>query len=127
MLANQNKPHGSGSDPIWRSCSKYITWCLCSGISSHQGNANRIKVAEGYANPWYHWPNMNWAASDLSKEWKRLYQHCEFTFGGPLKCSEKKICNLVSFVGDKGREIYLCHLSVGNCANWIRRKQAQCQ
>ena len=52
---------------------------------------------------------MNWAAGDLSKEWERFYQHCEFTFGGPLsKCSEKeKICNLMSFVGDKGREIYL--------------------
>ena len=38
-----------------------------------------------------------------------FYQHCEFTFGGPLsKCTEKeKICNLMSFVGDKGREIYL--------------------
>ena len=52
---------------------------------------------------------MNWDASDLSKEWERFYQHCEFTFGGPLsKCTEKeKICNLMSFVGDKGREIYL--------------------
>ena len=66
-------------------------------------------MAEGYANSSYRWPNMNWAASDLSKEWERFYQHCEFTFGGPLsKCSEKeKICNLMSFVGDKGREIYL--------------------
>ena len=52
---------------------------------------------------------MNWAAADLSKEWERFYQHCEFTFGGPLsKCTEKeKICNFISFVGDKGREIYL--------------------
>ena len=52
---------------------------------------------------------MNWAATDLSKEWERFYQHCEFAFGGPLsKCMEKeKICNLMSFVGDKGREIYL--------------------
>ena len=52
---------------------------------------------------------MNWAAMDLSKEWERFYQHCEFALGGPLnKCTEKeKICNLMSFVGDKGREIYL--------------------
>ena len=52
---------------------------------------------------------MNWAATDLSKEWERFYQHCEFAFGGPLsKCTEKeKICNLMSFVSDKGREIYL--------------------
>ena len=66
-------------------------------------------MAEGYANSSYKWPTMNWAAADLSKEWERFYQHCEFTFGGPLsKCTEKeKICNLMSFVGDKGREIYL--------------------
>ena len=56
----------------------------------------------------YNWPTMNWAATDLSKEWERFYQHCEFAFGGPLsKCTEKeKICNLTSFVGDKGQEIY---------------------
>ena len=52
---------------------------------------------------------MNWAATDLSKEWERFYQHCEFALGGPLnKCTEKeKICNLMSFDGDKGQEIYL--------------------
>lgn len=52
---------------------------------------------------------MNWAASNLSREWKRFYQHCEFTGGGPLsKCTEKeKICNLMSFIGDKGWYIYL--------------------
>ena len=52
---------------------------------------------------------MNWQAKDLDKEWERFYQHCEFAFGGPLsKCTEKeKICNLMSFVGDKGREMYL--------------------
>ena len=66
-------------------------------------------MAEGYANASYNWPTMNWAATDLSKEWERFYQHCEFAFGGPLsKCTEKeKICNLMSFVGDKGQEIYL--------------------
>ena len=41
-------------------------------------------MAEGYANSSYNWPNMNRAAADLSKEWERFYQHCEFTFGGPL-------------------------------------------
>ena len=66
-------------------------------------------MEEGYANSSYNWLNMNWAATDLSKEWERFYQHCEFTFCGPLsKCTEKeKICNLMNFVGDKGREIYL--------------------
>ena len=66
-------------------------------------------MAEGYANSSFNWPRINWAASDLSEEWERFYQHCEFKFGGPLsKRTEKdKICNLMSFVGDKGREIYL--------------------
>jgi len=66
-------------------------------------------MAEGYANSSFNWPRMNWAAADLSKEWEKFYQHCEFRFGGPLsKCTEKeKIFNLMSFVGDKGREIYL--------------------
>lgn len=68
-------------------------------------------MAEGYGNS-YNWPIMNWMASDLSKEWERFYNHCSFTFGfgGPLfKCSEaEKICNLMNFVGDKGREIYMC-------------------
>ena len=66
-------------------------------------------MAKGYVNASYNWPTMNWAATDLSKEWERFYQHCEFAFGGPLnKCTEKeKICNLMSFVGDKGQEIYL--------------------
>ncbi len=52
---------------------------------------------------------MNWQAKDLDKEWERFYQHFEFAFGGPLsKCSEKEeICNLMSFVGGKGREMYL--------------------
>lgn len=62
-------------------------------------------AAQGYA-----WPAMNWSARDLQKEFERFYSHCEFVFGGPLsKCSEKeKICNLMNFVGDKGREKYMC-------------------
>ena len=45
----------------------------------------------------------------MCKERERFYQHFEFAFGGPLsKCAEKeKICNRMSFVGDKGREIDL--------------------
>ena len=52
---------------------------------------------------------MNLAAADLNREWERFYQHREFAFGGPLsKCSKKeKIYNLMSFVGDRGREIFL--------------------
>ena len=87
-------------------------------------------MAEGYANSSYNWQNMNWAAAD-SGEWERFYQHCEFTFGGPLsKCTEKeKICSLMSFVGDKGREIYLTfdwqtvQVGTGDTAQNVREKE----
>ena len=79
------------------------------GFRAPPYGSKHSEMAEGYANSSFNWPRINWAASDLSKEWERFYQHCEFTFGGPLsKCTEKeKICNLLSFVGDKGRGIYL--------------------
>ena len=79
------------------------------GFRAPPYGSKHSEMAEGYANSSFNWPRMNWAASDLSKEWERFYQHCEFTFGGPLsKCTEKeKICNLMSFVGDKGQEIHL--------------------
>jgi hypothetical protein len=66
-------------------------------------------MAQGYDRG-YSWPVLNWKADDLLKEWERFYQHCEFVFGGPLaKCKEQEqICNLMNFVGDKGREMYLC-------------------
>jgi len=82
---------------------KYVTWYQNSGISSPTKSNLASEVAEGYTNLSFNWPRMNWAASDLSREWKRFYQHCEFTGGGPLsKCTEKeKIGNLMSFIGDK--------------------------
>ena len=87
-------------------------------------------MAEGYANSSYNWQNMNWTAAD-SGEWERFYQHCEFTFGGPLsKCTEKeKICSLMSFVGDKGRKIYLTfdwqtvQVGTGDTAQNVREKE----
>ena len=53
-------------------------------------------------------PRMNWAATDLDVEWKRFKQHCEFTFKGPLasKSEVEKVNYLMTFIGDKGREIY---------------------
>ena len=53
-------------------------------------------------------PRMNWSSGDLPKAWKAFQQHCEFTFGGPLKGkSEEQKCNyLMIWVGDKGREVY---------------------
>ena len=62
-------------------------------------------LSSGYA-----WPVMNWNAPDLAKEWERFHQHCKFVFGGRLsRCQEnERICHLMTFVGDKGREKYLC-------------------
>lgn len=53
-------------------------------------------------------PSMNWAAQDLLKEWRRFKQHCEFTFKGPLagKSEVEKVNYLMTYIGDKGREIY---------------------
>ena len=78
VLTNHNKPRWLTCDPTWRACGEYITWCRSSGISNHKDNTNRLNMAEGYANSSYKWPNMNWAAADLSKEWERFYQHCEY-------------------------------------------------
>ena len=82
VLTNHNKPRWLTCDPTWRACAEYITWCRSSGISNHKDNTNRINMAEGYANSLYNWPNMNWAAADLSKEWERFYQHCELPTAG---------------------------------------------
>ena len=53
-------------------------------------------------------PSMNWQAQDLDKEWKRFKSHCNFTFKGPLagKAEVQKVNYLMTYVGDKGREIY---------------------
>ena len=50
---------------------------------------------------------MDWSSGDLRSTWKALKQHCEFTFGGPLKQKSEEVkCNyLMLWVGDKGREI----------------------
>ena len=53
-------------------------------------------------------PTMNWDAVDLDREWTRYKQHCEFTFKGPLaaKSEVEKVNYLMTFIGDKGREMY---------------------
>ena len=53
-------------------------------------------------------PKLDWSSGDLPSAWKAFKQHCEFTFGGPLKQKSEEIkCNyLMLWVGDKGREIY---------------------
>ena len=53
-------------------------------------------------------PKMDWTSGDLPTAWKAFKQHCEFTFGGPLKRkSEEEKCNyLMIWIGDKGRDIY---------------------
>ena len=53
-------------------------------------------------------PKMDWSSGDLLSAWKAFKQHCEFTFGGPLKQKSEEVkCNyLMLWVGDKDREIY---------------------
>ena len=50
---------------------------------------------------------MDWASGDLPNAWKTFKQHCEFTFGGPLKqkVKKKRATFLMLWVGDKGRDI----------------------
>ena len=51
---------------------------------------------------------MNWEAQDLDREFRRFKQHCSFVFNGPLEQKTEIVkCNyLMSFIGDKGRDIY---------------------
>ena len=53
-------------------------------------------------------PSMDWQTKDLNREWKRFKQHCEFTFRGLLlsKTEAEKVNYLMTYIGDKGREIY---------------------
>ena len=53
-------------------------------------------------------PSMNLQASDLDREWSKFKQHCEFVFKGPLanKSEPEKVAYLMTFIGDKGREMY---------------------
>ena len=53
-------------------------------------------------------PKMDWSSGNLPGAWRSFKQHCEFTFGGPLKGkSEEQRCNyLMIWVGDKGQDIY---------------------
>ena len=55
-----------------------------------------------------HRPSMNWEATDLPKEFSRFRQHCDFTFRGPLaaKSEVERVNYLMTFIGDKGRELY---------------------
>ena len=51
---------------------------------------------------------MNWQTDNLATEWRRFRQHCDFTFNGPLatKTEGQKVNYLMTYIGDKGREIY---------------------
>ena len=74
--------------------------------------ANRVLLSENcelFAMASSDKPSMNWQAKDLYGEWKRFKQHCQFTFGGPLsnKTEKEKVNYLMTYIGDKGREIYL--------------------
>ena len=51
---------------------------------------------------------MDWSSGDLPSPWKAFKQHCEFTFGGPLKQKSEEVkCNYqMLWIRDKGLEIY---------------------
>ena len=51
---------------------------------------------------------MIWMSGDLPSAWKAFKQHCEFTFGGPLKReSEEEKCNyLMIWIEVKCRNVY---------------------
>ena len=53
-------------------------------------------------------PCMNWQTANLATKWRRFRQHCEFMFKGPLanKTEGQKVNYLMTYIGDKGREIY---------------------
>ena len=61
-------------------------------------------MAEGGQNV----PRMNWKAADLDREFARFKAHCNFTFGGPLstKTQVEKVNYLMTYIGDKGRELF---------------------
>ena len=53
-------------------------------------------------------PVMNWETTDLLTEYRWFKQHCNFTFKGPLasKSEVEKVNYLMTYIGDKGRELY---------------------
>lgn len=62
-------------------------------------------MAEGLGN---NVPSMNWKAMNLDQEFRRFKLHCDFVFDGPLasKNAAAKAGYVMTWLGDKGREIY---------------------
>jgi hypothetical protein len=56
----------------------------------------------------YDWPKYRWDSHDQSKEWDRFQDHCNFVFAGRFSkaTGEEKVGNFMSFMGDRGREIF---------------------
>ena len=54
-------------------------------------------------------PKMNWQAPGLDREFARFKDHCNYAFGGPLsgKTEVQKVNYLMTFIGDRGRELFL--------------------
>ena len=65
---------------VWRLSVNTLHGVRIVGFQAPPNKTQRKDMAEGYANALYNWPTMNWAAMDLSKEWERFYQHCNFAF-----------------------------------------------
>ena len=53
-------------------------------------------------------PVMNWDASNLAEEWKKIKLHVELIFKGPLKSKskEEQVSYLLFWIGQQGRDVY---------------------
>jgi hypothetical protein len=53
-------------------------------------------------------PKMDWGPTDQVSAWQSIKQHTEFWFEGPLakKDEPQKFNYLMSWIGDKGRDMY---------------------
>ena len=56
----------------------------------------------------YDWHKLKWDTLDQAKEWERFADHCGFCFESRLsgKSEREKVAHLMSFVGDRGREVF---------------------
>ena len=53
-------------------------------------------------------PSINWDLPALSETWAKFRQHCDLMFAGPLadKQDGQKVCYLLLWVGERGRDIH---------------------
>ena len=74
-------------------------------------------------------PCMNWQAANLATESRRFRQHYDFTFNGPLatKTEGQKVNYLMTYIGDKDREIYETFRRERHSVGSVRQIHAICR